>query len=132
MIEFHLTEDSLPKILQQLCGLDLKPPGHTLTIKKTRKPSSKKQNNLYWKWINEIVKEVALVSGEDNDSIHTFFKHKFLTPETRNVFGMSQEKYSTKELSAKDMSEYMQKIEGWASFMFDISMPHPEDMHRRA
>ena len=81
------------------------------------------QNALMWKWIQIIGDDLGYTSEE----LHEAFKSKFLGIEKRKtIFGKEYETLnSTTELTTKEFSEYMDKIQAFA-MMHDITLPQPD------
>lgn len=93
---------------------------------KTRTPS---QNALMWMWLDDIALKVGREIGYDKDDMHDVFKEKFLAPvKIINAAGVEIKKYSTKELSTKEMSEYMDAISRFAVSEWNIFVPLPEEL----
>jgi hypothetical protein len=68
---------------------------------------SLKQNKLYFKWLQCIKDE----TGNDVDTLHDYFKGKYLVGELVNIFGQERKKHvSTTNLDTKQFSEYLEHI----------------------
>ena len=121
------TEAVRQRLLSKISKLDLEKP-HEVAIKPYVKKRSLDQNALYWKWLTIIHEE----TGQDKDDLHEIMMRKFLEP---RYVGIPHEQkdayriYSTKRLTTAQFSEYMEKINAWASD-FGIALPHPEDRMR--
>jgi hypothetical protein len=92
-------------------------------VKVYRKQRSMSQNKLYFMWLHCISNE----TGNDVDTLHEFFKKKFLPWKSVAVFDDEVLKAtSTTVLDTKEFSEYIDKIKefsaGWA-----IELPNPGD-----
>lgn len=95
------------------------------------RPHTKKrtlsQNALMWKWLNEVVAQIADDTGNGADDVHEFFKRKFLTPKIIEIGGEVSERWSTKDLDTKSMSEYMEKIYAYCTAIgYVLTLPGGE------
>ena len=131
MREMKLTPETKLSVIEYLESLPLDKKAYVVQVKEYRAARSGNQNSLYWKWIYEIAGHISDATGEDTDTIHEYIKRNFLAPKETEVFGEKVVEYTTKDLTTKEMAEYMEKIEAWSSYMFGISLPHPEDLHKR-
>jgi len=85
-----------------------KKPGVLLRIEEFEKKRSKSQNSLYWMYLNLIEME----TGNSSIDLHEFFKKRFLPPKVITIKEHEEEiQRSTTELSRKEFSEYIDKIE---------------------
>jgi len=83
------------------------------------------QNRLYWLWLTCIAYE----TGNNRDDLHEFFKRKFLTPETVEIFGVKQDRFSTRELNKEQFKYYLDHIQRFAATELIISLPDPESQY---
>ncbi len=97
-----------------------------VSVKRHRKRRSLKQNNLMWMWIDEITPYVSEATGYEKDEIHELFKQNFLPHIKLEMGDLTAEKYSTKDLDTKEMSDYCNRIHRWAS-EFGIILPLPPE-----
>lgn len=92
-----------------------------------KKKRSLSQNALMWKWINEVVDIVCTDTGNDADQIHYWFKEKFLSPTVIEVRGQPVEYRTTTNLTAEEMSAYMNRIHAFVTQELDIRLTLPEE-----
>jgi len=83
------------------------------------------QNALLWLWLTCIENE----TGTDKDDLHEYFKGKFLGFK-QNVFnGESYDvRLTTKKLNTAEFTEYLNKINQFASTELGIYLPNPKDL----
>ena len=101
-----------------------------ITIEAEKKRRTLSQNNLMWMWIDTICKMCGDERGYTKDEMARIFKQKFLVPNVVTLNGEEFIEYSTKKLSKKEMSEYMNHIEMFAAQEFGVFVPVPEDLQR--
>lgn len=78
-------------------------------------------NRLYWAWLRVIAES----TGDDENSLHEIFKRMFLPPKFQTYRGKEIKlPRSTTELSVKDFSEYLMRIEKEAGEL-GITLPQP-------
>lgn len=96
-----------------------------------REPRSRSQLNLYREWLKAMA---DFFSTRDNlftdEDMHDLCRHKFLGYETKRV-GKTEIRDQLRstangKISKADMSEYMHKVDVWATEM-GCYLPHPED-----
>ncbi len=104
----------------------------SVTVEPFKKKRTLSQNGLYWKWLERTVDIVARETGNDKDDLHDIFKEKFLTPKIVEFDGQVHRKYSTKNLTTAEMSEYMNRIYAFVTSQLGIILPIPEELHRDA
>lgn len=102
-----------------------------VTVEKEKKKRTLNQNNLMWKWIDEVCQAISGVSGNSKAFLHKHFKEEFLTPEIEAVAGKEHLIWSTTGLSRQEMSEYMGRIEIFAAQEFGVMVSIPEELQRR-
>lgn len=112
-------------------ALDVSKPW-SVTIEPFKKKRSLSQNSLMWKWLNEVAAHVQRETGQDADDVHEFFKRKFLTPQVVEIGGETIMKYSTKNLTVADMTEYMNRVYAFVTSELGILLPIPEELGRDA
>lgn len=148
MTEFILSPDA-PKVRDNLVNFirDLSDRRKwVVTVKRYVKTRTKSQNALMWVWVEKAAKKAGDADGCSKDMMHKRFKKKFLTPiETFEEDGELFAIYSTKGLSAREMSDYMEKITWYCATNMGlvleaiprefsaasegIALPQPEEMH---
>lgn len=87
-------------------------------IREHRSSRSLAQNRLMWAWNKQIATYIEETSGEihSDEAIHAYLKQTFLPMQVATVRGeVVRERKSTAKLNTKEMSEYMEKIDMWAS-----------------
>ena len=100
---------------------------YTIEIKQYRKSRSMKMNRLYWLFLNQI----SVETGNDADTMHGYFKIKFLPPRIEKIKGKGGKEYevelppTTTTLSTSEIYEYMDKI----SALVDLPIPNPEEQY---
>lgn len=106
-----------------LCFRKLCSEGKKIEIKEYKPNRTNLQNRYYWTIINFI----SIETGNAKDSLHEFFKSKFLGQIDDRVFGVniSYDKTTTK-LNTKEFTDYIEKISIFISD-FGLSIPRPED-----
>ena len=96
--------------------MDLKPLGKR----------SMPQNALLWLWLGEIASQVHKRIGESHEAetLHEFFKEKFLPTKTIRV-GKAEVNYkSTRKLDKGEMNHYMTQVHQWAvNAGFKLTVP---------
>ena len=95
----------------------------TVTVEQKEPTRSLKQNALMWVWYKYIGDHL----GYTPDELHDAFKSKFLGMETKET--IFKKKYetikSTKDLTTKEMSDYMNLIEAFA-IKEGVKLPAPD------
>lgn len=97
---------------------------YDVSIKMHRKKRTIDQNNLLFLWINCISQE----TGNDKDSLHNFFKQKFIGYRTQTIFG--KQTFigpTTKTLDTKQFTDYLEQIQAFAATELGIALPNPKD-----
>ena len=92
-------------------------------IKKKTHRRTISQNSLYWKWIGIIADD----TGNDADTVHEFFKGKFLPPIEKRVGNWVVQYRTTTKLEIEDMSAYMIRVQAFAGAELGIMLPQPEE-----
>lgn len=98
-------------------------------IKPFRRNRTNAQHRLLFMWLSIIGQEL----GYETEEIHAVFKDKFLTGET--VVFQGKGFYvtpTTTTLNTKEFTEYLDKIDRFASSELGIVLPHPEDCYFEA
>jgi hypothetical protein len=99
---------------------------YSVSISQKREIRTLPQNKLYWLWIACICDE----TGNDKDTLHEFFKMKFLEGGFVELFNDSfWMNGSTKRLNTKQFTNYLDLIQGFASAELGIVLPNPEDLY---
>ncbi len=99
---------------------------YTVEIKLKRKRRSTNQNRTYWLWLTCIMDE----TGEHKDRLHEFFKQHFLGVDEHWAFDKYQVVIprSTAGLDTKQMTDYLERVQQFASSELGIVLPNPEDL----
>ena len=99
---------------------------YDVVIKLHREKRTIDQNRLLFLWLGCIANE----TGNDKDTLHEYFKQKFLGFEQR-VMSFNREvtfiSPTTTTLDTKQFTEYLNKIQEFASSELGIVLPLPED-----
>ena len=99
---------------------------YDIKISKKRWNRSISQNNLYWLWLTCIEQE----TGQERDSLHEFFKAKFLGFSDIHVLGHEVTKVvSSTELDTAQFKNYLDKIQIFVSTELGIELPDPQDRY---
>lgn len=103
-----------------------------IEIKKDKAGRSKKQNDLYWMWLDAIEKETGqpaedfFSNGRWCDGLHRQFRKTFL-PKEFYEDGTQRVKSST-ELNVGEFKDYLERIDMEMAEM-GILLPRPEDLY---
>ena len=112
------------KLFEALKKLKKEP--YILTIEKKKDKRSLSANAYYWVLISILEGE----TGQDSDSLHDFFKTKFL-PKRTIVFRQTGENAevqgSTAILDSFNFFEYVEKIRAFAIQELNIYLPTPDE-----
>ncbi len=114
------------RVVQHIANLNIEKPW-AVTIEPYKNRRSLSQNSLMWKWLEEVVAHVHQSTGQDKEDIHEFFKQKFLTPKIIEFNGETVKKWSTKNLTTAEMSQYMDQIYAWVTTELGLLLPVPQD-----
>jgi len=113
-------------LLDLISSLDLKKPWR-VTVVRYVKTRSNPQLALYWKWLHII----AIETGNEAEDLHDIFKRKFIEPDVIDMGGTSYARWTTGKMTAKEMSEYMERVMAFTVSNLGIMLPIPEEMHMR-
>ena len=123
VIDFSKDRDKL-KLFETLKML--KKQVYVVTIEKKKEKRSLNANAYYWVLMSILEKE----TGQDSDSLHDYFKTKFL-PKRKVVFKQTGEENevqgSTAELDSFNFFEYVDKVRAFAIQELDIYLPNPNE-----
>ena len=110
--------------IELVSNLDLTKVHHVkITCKRGKRSIS--ANNLYWMWLTCLEDE----TGQDKEDLHDFFKQKYLGTESRLCFGIVYNRtVTTTILDDKQFSQYLKKIQIFASTELGITLPNPDDI----
>ena len=98
---------------------------YSVEIKLKREKRSVDQNSLMWLWLSCIYDE----TGNDKDTLHEYFKEKFLGSENRIAFNQSVTvRNSTTKLDTKQFTDYLERIQQFANVELGIILPNPDDL----
>ena len=98
---------------------------YTVEVIEKKATRSISQNNLYWLWLTCIEFE----TGNERNDLHDFFKCKYLVPQSVIIFGVEQERYSTKILNKTEFKYYLDHVQVFANTELAINLPNPEDQY---
>jgi hypothetical protein len=99
----------------------LKDGHYNITIKKQERTRSGQQNRYYF---GVVLKTIADDTGDDIDSLHTYFKYNFLRERGKKFPKMR----STTELSTLEFSDYIEKISKFVAERLSIHIPPAESV----
>ena len=123
MTKFTITNDDTRwKAGDFILALNAKKPWE-VTVKKKVKQRTLNQNNLYWQWVTIIGNQL----GYFKDDMHELLKDDHMLPKIVIFGGEERQVRSIKNLSTKEMSEYMDKVSLWANAEMGIFLPMPAD-----
>lgn len=99
----------------------------TYSVKITRKtaPRTLSQNSLMWLWYTCMEES----TGTDKDTIHSYYKAKFLRREITINGKVAVIVESTSNLNSAQMTAFLDKVKADAATEFGINLPLPEDMY---
>lgn len=124
MIKFIYNISQLKEVFNEICKFNLKQ-GYKLSFEKKKKKRSISQNKLMWLYFACIEKEF----GQDKDSLHLYFKNKYLKKQIIECFDEQIVKEpTTTKLNTKEFTEYLKKIEIFARVELKINLPDPNDL----
>lgn len=99
---------------------------YDVSVSLRRKIRSLPQNSLYWLWIGCICAE----TGNEKKDLHEVFSVMYLPIETNVIFGHSIERpISTTKLNTKQFTDYLDRIQQFASSELGIILPDPKDLY---
>lgn len=111
---------------EKIDALDLsKGKSYDITISVKRSIRTISQHRLYWLWVTCIEQE----TGNDKETLHEYFKQQFLGRQSVQIF--NTEVYplrSTTGLNTKEFTDYLNKIQVFASSELGIVLPNPIDL----
>ena len=112
---FNLTKTNLPVLIGKLQDLLTFEPDKNwqILIKERADSRSIEQNSRLW----ELYTSVGNYLGYSADEVHDLMGYKFLLIEKWVGRDKITKVQSTTKLSVKDMAEYQEKIEAWASHL---------------
>ena len=118
------TELDREMVIGYIKRLDLK---HLFTVEVLEKRANRSisQNSLYWLWLTCIEEE----TGTDREHLHEMFKHKFILPDSIEVFGEELIFYTTKNKDTYAFKQYLDKIQIFANSELSIILPDPQDKY---
>ena len=97
-----------------------------VSVKLHREKRTVDQNRLLFLWIGCVSHE----TGYFKDEVHEIFKKKFLGTEVFEMWGERVERLrSTANLDTKQFSQYLERIQQFASTEMGIILPNPRDQY---
>ena len=97
-----------------------------VSVKVHREKRTVDQNRLLFLWIGCV----SLETGYFKDEVHEIFKKKFLGIEVFEIWGERVERLrSTANLDTKQFSDYLDRIQQFASTEMGIILPNPKDQY---
>lgn len=99
--------------------------GIVITIEKKKSTRSAEQNSLYFLYVEILAKEL----GYTKDEMHEIIKFKFNRKHKVNEKTGEVLEYigSTTSLSVSEFTEYLDSLRIWASEMFNVYLPLPDE-----
>lgn len=122
--------ETMRHVMYVISNLDAEK-GWNVEIKRKTKQRTLSQNALYWRWMNEIAALVSEQTGYEKDEVHELFKDTFLDPKIITIGGVTTKRYSTQNLTTKEMSKYMDRVDRFCIQNLGISLPIPAELHLR-
>lgn len=118
-------EKSRESILEYLRKLNLNK-RYVVDVKVERDKRTISQCKLLFLWIGCVSHE----TGYFKDEVHEIFKKKFLGTEVFEIWGERVERLrSTANLDTKQFSDYLDRIQQFASTEMGIILPNPKDQY---
>ena len=108
---FNITKSNLPVLFQKLNDLVEVKGNWQVLIKERNSDRSVEQNARLW----ELYSSVGNYLGYTAEEMHDLMGYKFLLIEKNIGREKVTKVQSTTKLSVKDMGEYQEKIQAWAS-----------------
>ena len=90
-----------------------------ITFKSYKQNRSLEQNALYWKWMTVCGETL----GYSKDGMHQTFMREHLAPLIIDTPSGDVMEYSTKKLSVKEMSTYMENV-SFTAGEYGVKLPH--------
>lgn len=114
------------KVKTYIDNLSIEKRKYIVDIKVKRENRTVDQNRLYWLWMACIMDE----TGEHKDNLHEYFKTKYLGVDERQCFGYRfYMPNTTTSLDTKQFSDYLDRIQQFASSELGIVLPDPKDLY---
>jgi len=123
-MKFHIHNANIQPVVQYLQKL---PEGkeYDVTVERHKVRRTMPQNALYWLWIQCIASE----TGGDKEQIHEELKVMYLpTKRIRGLFDEVARPMSTTALDTKQFTEFLEKVQVFASSELGIVLPTPDDL----
>ena len=108
---FNITKSNLPVLMAKLNDLVEKEGNWQVLIKERNSDRSVEQNARLW----ELYSSVGNYLGYTAEEMHDLMGYKFLLIEKNIGRERVTKVLSTTKLNVKDMQQYQEKIEAWAS-----------------
>lgn len=105
-----------------------------MTIAEAGSARSLAQNNLYWKWMTDLAKQITEKCGAtiNKDHMDIYFKKEFLPYSRDKIGGQIVEVLTgTSKLGVKKFTAYLNEIEADA-IPKGYTLPFPEDIYAEA
>jgi len=127
------TNNDLAEFQNVLSSLDLTKP-KLITIEEPISTRTLKQNKLMWLWYSKMRKHISDVSGSlyKTDAIHEEMKELFLDPIVHELKNKVIRRYSTKKLSTKEFTTYLENLDMYCADRLHLILPHPDDIFNEA
>lgn len=114
------------KCIDFICNLDLNQ-RWLVTVEKEKNNRSLAQNRMYWQWNGIMGNEIGCTA----DDWHQEMMRMFLPSKFYTISGKTEERAkSTKKLTVKEFTEYLEHIDRHCASFHGAVLPHPEDTQR--
>jgi len=99
---------------------------YVCSVKMHRRQRTVRQNSLYWMFLSELCSHTGIA---DTHRLHGILATMFLPPVVTVLAGKEHTSpRSTKELTTKQFSWYLERIHQWAIDEFETYLPWPDDI----
>lgn len=79
-------------------------------------------------YMGVVLKMISKETGYTIDELHEFFKEKYLPIKIVTINEESIETISTKNVTSKEMGEYIEQIRAWARLELDLHIPTKDEL----
>jgi len=110
-------------------------PIYKVTIEPYKAKRSVSQNRLLWLWMNEISNKYYETRGKlySPDMWAEYFKQNFIESAITEIRGEAiKMAKTTTQMTTKEFTDYLEKIDIYVVSELDIILPHPDDLYYSA
>ena len=110
-------------------------PIYKVTIEPYKAKRSLSQNKLYWLYMSEISNKYYETRGKlySPDMWAEYFKQNFIESTISEIRGEAVKlSKTTTQMTTKEFTEYLEKIDIYAGSELGIILPHPDDIYYSA